>query len=323
MHPSRVLARPMLASVFVASGVDVLRNPGPRVAKAQDVAPQLAEKLGLPKDTELLVKVNAATHVLAGSMLAIGKFRRLSSLALLASMVPTTYAGHRFWEMDDPQERAQNQVHFLKNLAVMGGLLLEVVDTEGRPSVGWLSKRAARSAAAATAASAPVVKGAAAMKAVGAASDAATSRMGKKALHATGTAKGASELSGRAAKMAKKAAKTDLVATGTARARDLAQKAAKADLVIGAAGKGKDLAQKAAKADAVVAGTAKAKDLAHKAAKADLVATGTSKARELAGAAAKAQVSKNLASKAIDIGRSADLQARTAAATAAVERLAS
>ena len=229
----------MLAAVFVASGVDVLRNPGPRVAKAQDVAPQIAEKLGLPKDTEMLVKVNAATHVVAGSLLAIGKFRRLSALALMASMVPTTYAGHRFWEMDDPQERAQNQTHFLKNLAVMGGLMLEVLDTEGRPSVGWLSRKAARSAASAAAASAPVAKGAAAMKAAGAVSDAATSRVGKgaAAAKAVGKAKGTSELSGRAARMAKKAAKADVVITGASRARDLAETAAKAKVT-------KDLASK-------------------------------------------------------------------------------
>ena len=206
MSLTRSLARPMLAAVFVTSGIDVLRNPGPRVAAAEPVAPDLAAKLGLPQDTELLVRVNAATHLVAGGLLAIGKLRRLSALALMASLVPTTYAGHRFWETDDPKERAQHQAHFLKNLAVMGGLLLEVVDTEGRPSVGWRSRRAAGRAAAAAAASGPVArtaaaaaKGAAAAKLVGAAQDAATARPAKGIAEAAGKAKAASVLTDKAA----------------------------------------------------------------------------------------------------------------------------
>lgn len=123
MSPTRFLARPMLAAVFVTSGIDVLRNPAPRVARAEPVAPQLAARIGLPQDTEMLVKVNAATHVVAGSLLAMGKFRRLSALTLMASLVPTTYAGHRFWEIDDAQDRSQQQAHFLKNLAVMLSLI--------------------------------------------------------------------------------------------------------------------------------------------------------------------------------------------------------
>jgi hypothetical protein len=34
------------------------------------------------------------------------------------------YAGHRFWQEDDAERAAQQQIHFLKNLAVIGGLLL-------------------------------------------------------------------------------------------------------------------------------------------------------------------------------------------------------
>lgn len=132
----------MLAAVFVAGGIDVLRDPHPRVAKAESIAPQLAAKVGLPQDTELLVKINAFTHVVAGILLALGKLRRLSALVLLGSLVPTTYAGHRFWELDDPKEQGNQRFHFLKNLAIAGGLLLEIVDTEGRPSVGWRSQQA-------------------------------------------------------------------------------------------------------------------------------------------------------------------------------------
>ncbi|HLH47567.1 MAG TPA: DoxX family protein [Acidimicrobiales bacterium] len=147
MSLSRVIARPLLASVFVVGGVDTFRHPARRADVSADVAVQLARRLGLPEDPELLVRINAAAQVGAGTLLALGKFRRLSALVLMASLLPTTYAGHRFWEVEDPERRKQQQMHFLKNLGLLGGLLLEAVDTEGRPSLAWRSRRAARGAA--------------------------------------------------------------------------------------------------------------------------------------------------------------------------------
>jgi multidrug efflux pump subunit AcrA (membrane-fusion protein) len=85
-------------------------------------------------------------QVLAGSLLAIGKFPRLSAAALAASLLPTTAAGHRFWESDDKQERSQQQIHFLKNLSMLGGLLIAAGDTAGNPSLAWRGRHAARTA---------------------------------------------------------------------------------------------------------------------------------------------------------------------------------
>ena len=76
-------------------------------------------------------------------LLAVGRFRRLAALALIGSIVPTTYAAHRFWEEDDEVVRAEQKVHFLKNLGLLGGLVLEVFDTEGEPSLGWRARRRA------------------------------------------------------------------------------------------------------------------------------------------------------------------------------------
>jgi hypothetical protein len=43
-------------------------------------------------------------------------------------------AGHAFWEEDEEGSRAGQRTHFLKNLSMLGGLLLAAVDTDGRPS---------------------------------------------------------------------------------------------------------------------------------------------------------------------------------------------
>ena len=65
---------------------------------------------------------------------------------LAASLVPTTAAGHRFWEESDPAQRANQRIHFFKNVSMLGGLMIASVDTEGKPGVAWRARRAARDA---------------------------------------------------------------------------------------------------------------------------------------------------------------------------------
>ncbi|HEY0485509.1 MAG TPA: DoxX family protein [Mycobacteriales bacterium] len=134
----------MLGAVFVSSGIDALRNPGPRAELAGDVGARFARPLGLPEDPETLVRINAGVQIGAGLLLASGRIPRLAALALLGSLVPTTLAGHAFWEAQSPEEKAHHRTHFLKNLGLAGGLLLAAVDTEGKPSLGWRARRAAK-----------------------------------------------------------------------------------------------------------------------------------------------------------------------------------
>jgi uncharacterized membrane protein YphA (DoxX/SURF4 family) len=144
MTSTRSLARPLLSAVFVSGGFDTLRHPQPRVEIAAPVAPGVANTLGLPADPDLLVKVNAAAQVTAGVLLGLGKAPRLAALALICSAIPTTCAGHRFWELQDKQTRTQQRIQFLKNLGLIGGLTLAAVDTGGAPSVSWRVGRRAR-----------------------------------------------------------------------------------------------------------------------------------------------------------------------------------
>lgn len=147
----RRLARPCLAAMFVTGGLDALRHPGTKVPAAQDVAPKVAAKVPyLPEDTEQLVRINGAVQVGAGVMLALGRFPRLSSALLAGSLVPTTLAAHRFWEEQDDMKRAQQRIHFFKNLSMLGGLMLAAVDTEGRPGLAWRAQHAAQHASTGT-----------------------------------------------------------------------------------------------------------------------------------------------------------------------------
>jgi putative oxidoreductase len=152
----RRIARPLLAAPFVFLGVDALRHPEARVPAARPVVQKMAEQadkqlpVRVPQDVEQWVRINAGVMVGAGTLFGLSRLPRLNALLLSGSLVPTTLAGHRFWEHEDHLQRKQQQIHFLKNLGLVGALLLAAVDTEGKPSVGWRARRAASRAADAT-----------------------------------------------------------------------------------------------------------------------------------------------------------------------------
>jgi uncharacterized membrane protein YphA (DoxX/SURF4 family) len=142
----RRVARPLLAAAFVSEGLDLVRHPGPRVEAARPMVGLLSGPLRLPDDPELLVRANGAAMAGAGALLAVGRFPRLSALVLAATLVPTTYVEHPFWAEKDSEAKQRQRQAFLKNTALLGGLLIASADTEGRPGLAWRSQRAAKDA---------------------------------------------------------------------------------------------------------------------------------------------------------------------------------
>ncbi len=146
----RLIARPMLSAMFITGGLNSLKNSDYLAQKARPVTHKLApsvdkltEHLPFQLDSKQMVQLNGVVHVVGGFCLATGRAPRLSALALAATLVPTTLAGHRFWKEDDPQQKANQKVHFFKNVSMMGGLLLASVDTAGKPSLAWRARRQA------------------------------------------------------------------------------------------------------------------------------------------------------------------------------------
>jgi putative oxidoreductase len=130
----RPAARVLTGSTYVLLGLDALRAPGGRVDLAAPVLATVRKAVPLPADDELVVRGNAAVMVAAGSTLALGIAPRLSALALAASMVPTTLAGHPYWAIEDEAARKQQRIHFHKNLGLIGGLLFAALDeAQDRP----------------------------------------------------------------------------------------------------------------------------------------------------------------------------------------------
>jgi uncharacterized membrane protein YphA (DoxX/SURF4 family) len=128
----------MLASIFVVDGIRHLINPELKIDTARWVldkaGPQL-EKADprIPTDPRTVVRAKAASDVVAGLALATGHFTRPAAAILAAGLVPTTAAS--FAQDKQPTE-------LLKNLGLIGGLLLAAADTEGRPNLRYRTTHA-------------------------------------------------------------------------------------------------------------------------------------------------------------------------------------
>ncbi|TWH01846.1 putative membrane protein YphA (DoxX/SURF4 family) [Nocardioides sp. J9] len=154
MALSRLLARPLLASYFLANGVQDLKDAPER---AQQVAP-LTDALApavenatpgsvhVPQDATTWVRISGALQLAAGAALATGKMPRLSAAVLAATLVPSTAGHHRFWEASDPAQRKEQMVHFAKNASLAGGLLIAALDTAGKPGLAWRASHAVHDA---------------------------------------------------------------------------------------------------------------------------------------------------------------------------------
>jgi len=147
----------MLASYFVAAGIKAIRDPESLVPAAEPLVDRVVplvkeytpEQVAgyVPENTVTLVRINGMAQVAGGAALATGRGRRLGALLLAGSLIPSTIAKHPFWAVQDPEERVQERTHFLKNVSLLGGVLLASQDTEGKPSLAWRAQKGGESIA--------------------------------------------------------------------------------------------------------------------------------------------------------------------------------
>jgi putative oxidoreductase len=90
-------------------------------------------KLGFPA-SEALAVLAIVIEVGASIMLIVGWKTKWASWLLLAFVVIATIMAHRFWQFDATQYANQLN-HFLKNLAIIGGLLYVISFGAGATSV--------------------------------------------------------------------------------------------------------------------------------------------------------------------------------------------
>lgn len=142
MTPVRTAARAFLGAIFVVQGAQSVRDPDRLVPAAKRVTDRVGPLLerthpALPADARTLVQLNGAVQVAAGLLMVSHTLRRPAAAVLAGSLTATTLAGHPYWQHEDPEQRRTQQIQFLKNLGLLGGLILAATDTEGRPGLRW------------------------------------------------------------------------------------------------------------------------------------------------------------------------------------------
>jgi putative oxidoreductase len=108
---SAFLGRVLLSSIFLGSMAGKFKKPEENM--------QMMEQHQLPANKPLLYSA-AATELAGGLSILTGVDSRLGALMLFLYMIPTTLFFHT-----DFKDQNQ-QFHFMKNLAIMGGLLMVV-----------------------------------------------------------------------------------------------------------------------------------------------------------------------------------------------------
>lgn len=151
MAISRRIARPLLSSTFLTSGVQVLKDP---TSAAEGLRPWL-DKVGpaarsrgipLPSDPASVARGVAALQVTAAGALAWGKAPRASAAVLSATLLPSLLAHNPWNPGQDQGTKQRNMAETAKNASLVGGVVLAALDTEGRPGLAWRARRATRDA---------------------------------------------------------------------------------------------------------------------------------------------------------------------------------
>jgi len=127
-HGSAILAllgRVLLASIFVYSGFG-------KITDFQGTAGYIASA-GLPMPQVLAVGA-IIVEFIGGLALLIGFRARWAALAFVIFLIIITPIFHNFWSAPAAEAMSQ-QVNFIKNLAIIGGMLMVMAFGPGRFSV--------------------------------------------------------------------------------------------------------------------------------------------------------------------------------------------
>jgi len=118
-----LIGRTLLASVFLLTAL---------VSKIPDfrhVAERMAQE-GVPFPSFMLL--GAIVFLLAGSLSLIAGFKaRAGAVLLLLFTISGTYFFHHFWTYTEPEQMQEHFKSFMKNVAIMGGLLMIIANGPG------------------------------------------------------------------------------------------------------------------------------------------------------------------------------------------------
>lgn len=122
----QALSRIALSALFIWSGFGKLTAP------ATTAALLAAKGLPMPK---MLAYAAGATEFGLGVLIAVGWQTTVAAAGLAIFTLAATWLAHRYWTMTGEAYR-MNQIQALKNLAIVGALLMLAATGPGRFSFG-------------------------------------------------------------------------------------------------------------------------------------------------------------------------------------------
>lgn len=143
MSAVRFLARPLLGSSFIVAGAGKLKNADDTAEQLSPALRRAADALPIQVDEKVLARAVGATQLGAGVLFALGKAPRLSASILAVTSALNAFVEWRSADISTPAGREARRGGLLKNLSLLGGVLLASVDTNGRPSLAWRTQHLA------------------------------------------------------------------------------------------------------------------------------------------------------------------------------------
>lgn len=106
----------------IIAGLYFLQNAYNHLVKTNDLV-GYAQSKGVPSP-RLAIIGSGILLLLGGLALVTGMYMALGALLLIIFLLPVSFMMHAFWKIQEPQARAMEHVQFMKNMALVGLLLV-------------------------------------------------------------------------------------------------------------------------------------------------------------------------------------------------------
>lgn len=121
-----LLARILIAVIFLYEAYDSIFYFG--------ATKEVMDDYGLVWQQDLLLGGAIFFLILGGLLILLGYRSAFGAILLLLYWIPVTFIVHSFWN-DPVQFRREEAMEFMKNIAIIGGLLMIFVNGSGRFSI--------------------------------------------------------------------------------------------------------------------------------------------------------------------------------------------
>ncbi len=126
MKTAEMLGRILYGGFFLYSGINHFKN-------VKGMAQYTAAK-NVP-NPEWAVEASGALLIFGGASILLGVKPRAGATAIAVFLAGVSPVMHDFWTHSDPQQRRNDMIHFMKNMAMLGASLL-IAGTEKGESNG-------------------------------------------------------------------------------------------------------------------------------------------------------------------------------------------